>query len=431
MYYGEVEDTQLKINYKDVGGDDIKQGTMLVEYDASSEIPIPSPGPRYTFDHADWDKSRLTPVVTPVGEKYVNRNKDGGDKGGEVTAYYTTAPDAKITINYLDSEGKQLQTETINNNDDPKLFEGAVDYTKELYKTITKDNKTYTLKSWANAADGTPKDTDGTFTLETVPAETTINATYEVEKDPVDPIVPPVVTPGNDDDTDDNVVVDPGQQPDTDKLTIIPKDDMIVDSNYQALPVYRNPELTWRREWLDTRYDQWRVIRVAMDASGKIVAYDLGRNQWVDANLLLILQNQVKPTVTESKAIVYSNGRQVPLYTAADLSQQNGNLQDQLQKNRTWQAYQVATKNGQITAYKLGNNQWVDAKNVELKAPLSGTFVLKDQATLMTQEGHSMAAAPADAYKVFGVRYIDGRQALCLGNNNQWVYADLGAYYPA
>ncbi|WP_268744908.1 hypothetical protein [Agrilactobacillus composti] len=34
-------------------------------------------------------------------------------------------------------------------------------------------------------------------------------------------------------------------------------------------------------------------------------------------------------------------------------------------------------------------------------------------------------------YQIFAVTYINGKQSLKLGNDNQWIIASTGDYYPA
>lgn len=120
----------------------------------------------------------------------------------------------------------------------------------------------------------------------------------------------------------------------------------------------------------------------------------------------------------------------VAIYQDAATQQATG---QQLDRNvQEWRVLK-ATRNaqGQIVAYQLGRDQWVRAADLKVEAPLTGVFNTTAGTSLYTAIGTKAGTiATTDAYRVFGVRYIQNKQYIRLGNQSQWVQANDGAFYP-
>ncbi|MCH4171636.1 MAG: SLAP domain-containing protein [Lactobacillus sp.] len=219
-------------------------------------------------------------------------------------------------------------------------------------------------------------------------------------------------------------------------LTIvrIPKGQVTVSTGNKALHVYNDGATTKDSgAKLATDYDLWTVTHVAKDANGDVVAYDLGNNQWVKASevKLFALPNDKTQVASMPKGTaIYSNFKGAKIYSDAAATKAIGTLNTQYDE---WSAYKVSKDaNGNIVAYDLGSNQWVKASDLQLQKNLSGTFVAK-QGTALYQADGTLAGVlgASNAYRVFAVRYINGHQALKLGNDSQWIIAATGDYYPA
>ncbi|GAF39964.1 hypothetical protein FC83_GL002978 [Agrilactobacillus composti DSM 18527 = JCM 14202] len=222
-------------------------------------------------------------------------------------------------------------------------------------------------------------------------------------------------------------------------LTIvrIPKGQVTVSTGNKALHVYTDGATTKDSgAKLATDYDLWTVTHVAKDAGGNVVAYDLGNNQWVKASEVKLFAvpnpgaDQTQVDAMPKGTAIYSNFKNAKIYSDAAATKAIGRLNTQYDE---WSAYKVSkTANGNIVAYDLGNNQWVKASDLQLQKNLAGTFVAK-QGTALYQADGTLAGVlgASNAYRVFAVRYINGHQALKLGNDSQWIIAATGDYYPA
>lgn len=121
-----------------------------------------------------------------------------------------------------------------------------------------------------------------------------------------------------------------------------------------------------------------------------------------------------------------------PVMIYSDATTQQATGQQLAQDIKEWAVFKKATDaNGQIVAYELGQDQWVKATDLKAEKPLAGTFTAKNGTALCSATGdQTTTLTKTDTYRVFGVRYIQNEQYVRLGNQNQWVKASAGDFYP-
>lgn len=204
----------------------------------------------------------------------------------------------------------------------------------------------------------------------------------------------------------------------------------IVYSDYQKVPIYQDKALTQNTgKTLDNYINSWQVLDVAKDSSGTITAYQLGTNQWVKAADMLTAFPATLKTIPEQE-VYYSDNKAVSVYTDPLTKYRSG---QHLNTNiNEWRIFEVALNDQDAPiAFRLGAHQWVKASEMKETYPLSGIFKTTQGKTLYNLDGQKTGTiAATDSYKVFAVTYFNGRQAVRLGNNNQWIFARDGAYYP-
>ncbi|GAF39970.1 hypothetical protein JCM14202_1853 [Agrilactobacillus composti DSM 18527 = JCM 14202] len=214
-------------------------------------------------------------------------------------------------------------------------------------------------------------------------------------------------------------------------ITVVPAGTLTVDSGKKAVKVYDDAATTKDSgATLSTDHDTWTVTRTAKDKDGKVVAYDLGNNQWVKAGDVTEHEAEKYEVSDMPKGTaLYSSFRAAAIYSDPETTQANGKLNTSYDE---WTAFKVAKDaDGVAHAYDLGNNQWVKASDLALVKDLGGTFDANAGTPLYNRDGERTGRINTDGlYKVFAVTYIDGKQAVKLGNDNQWIIASAGDYYP-
>ncbi|GAF39963.1 hypothetical protein FC83_GL002977 [Agrilactobacillus composti DSM 18527 = JCM 14202] len=229
-------------------------------------------------------------------------------------------------------------------------------------------------------------------------------------------------------------VADTGDTVDTNlTITVVPAGTLTVDSANKAVKVYDDAATSKDSgATLDTSYNTWTVTRTAKNADGKVVAYDLGNNQWVKAADVTEGSTASKATVSDlpTGTALYSNFIGATIYSDPDTTKSNGSLNTSYDE---WSAFKVAKdSNGNPVAYELGSNQWVKAMDLQLQKNLNGTFAANAGTALYSADGTLTGTiSTSGLYKVFAVTYINGHQAVKLGNDSQWIIAATGDYYPA
>ncbi|GAF40636.1 hypothetical protein FC83_GL000231 [Agrilactobacillus composti DSM 18527 = JCM 14202] len=141
------------------------------------------------------------------------------------------------------------------------------------------------------------------------------------------------------------------------------------------------------------------------------------------------INNNLNISPNQTGTAVYSNYSPLTIYQDAETTSQSGALDANCNE---WAATHVAKDScNNILAYDLGNNQWVKASQLSKTAPISGIFVTSPNTPLFFTDGTLASCLQnGGTYQVFAVTYINGRQALKLGSEAQWVLTATGAYYP-
>ena len=204
-----------------------------------------------------------------------------------------------------------------------------------------------------------------------------------------------------------------------------------VHTNNEPVPVYTDAATTKPSGVnLTTPYSTWKVTRTAAGTSGKVVAYDLGSNQWVKAaDVTPAYGSNLTVSDMPQGSVVYSDFKDVTVYSDMQATKPVGKLSTSYDE---WTATQVANDNyyGAFT-YNLGNSQWVKVSDISLTKPASGVIVVNAGTSVFDSVGkYTGTITDPGAYKVFNVSYINGKQSLQVGDFYQWVAASDGAYYP-
>lgn len=118
-------------------------------------------------------------------------------------------------------------------------------------------------------------------------------------------------------------------------------------SNYAPLKIYSDPQTTQDTgTTLDTGIGEWAAFDTAMDQSGHITAYELGKNQWVKAEDIQLSQTLGGTFETTTGTTLYSA---------------NGTRTGAIKTTGAYKVYAVRYINGE-QALKLGtDDQWIMA----------------------------------------------------------------------
>lgn len=183
----------------------------------------------------------------------------------------------------------------------------------------------------------------------------------------------------------------------------------------------------------------WQSPAVVTDANGKVVAYNLGGNQYVkasdvdttpDDNISYQVKTQTIYVGNKSGATVYSD----PSATKAISGRDN------LGYASAWISYKEVYSNGKLVAYNLGGNQYIKADDAATTKPssdqgqaVSGVFTISvpNHPTWKTAfyddslQTKGLLSA-GSKWKVFAIKtFSDGNKYYNLGGN-QWIRADYG-----
>ncbi|KRN27222.1 hypothetical protein IV38_GL000714 [Lactobacillus selangorensis] len=107
----------------------------------------------------------------------------------------------------------------------------------------------------------------------------------------------------------------------------------------------------------------WKVQRVAT-LNGKIIAYDLGANQWVkasDVTTSAATTNNGYTTTDVSGVATITSGVPTKVWAEPNWTNATGKL---LQNGTSWKVFKKAVYSNGDTWYNLGGNQWVNAMYV-------------------------------------------------------------------
>lgn len=199
----------------------------------------------------------------------------------------------------------------------------------------------------------------------------------------------------------------------------------IYHSDGQARPIYADPDLknaTGRT--LATNVNQWRTFEISKDGN-TILAYNLGKNQWVAAMEITSNLNDNQIEALE----VFSDGKTATIYDDPfTMNHAMGTLNPKIQN---WKVTKVAYTNRTIDRVDLGNNQWVFLGNHSGLTLIHQTYSFLNETQLYNQSGQPTGKIHSEylmAYRVLGTKKINHKIYICLGDSNQWVPLAKGIF---
>lgn len=183
----------------------------------------------------------------------------------------------------------------------------------------------------------------------------------------------------------------------------------------------------------------WQSPAVVTDASGKVVAYNLGGNQYVKASDVETTPQDNVSYQVKTQTIYVGNKSGAQLYSDPTATKAISG-RDNLAYASAWVSYKEVYNNGTLVAYNLGGDQYVKAEDVTTTKPsgdqgqaVSGVFTISvpNHPTWGTAFYNDALQAKgilpaASKWRVFSIKTLsDGKQYYNLGGN-QWIRADYG-----
>lgn len=182
----------------------------------------------------------------------------------------------------------------------------------------------------------------------------------------------------------------------------------------------------------------WQSPAVVTDASGKVVAYNLGGNQYVKASDVETTPQDNVSYQVKTQTIYVGNKSGAQLYSDPTATKAiSGRTLDYAS---AWISPKEVYNNGTLVAYNLGGNQYVKAEDAVTTKPsgdqgqaVSGVFTISvpNHPTWGTAFYNDALQAKgilpaASKWRVFSIKTLsDGKQYYNLGGN-QWIRADYG-----
>ncbi|MCH4169694.1 MAG: hypothetical protein LKF36_00590 [Lactobacillus sp.] len=202
----------------------------------------------------------------------------------------------------------------------------------------------------------------------------------------------------------------------------IEKSHGIYYSRNQAIPLYHDPELTKPSgKTLDPAIDSWQAFYENINEAGQVISVDLGGNQWVNTAIKAVYHNVAHNSAIYLEA--FSGGKSIQLYSDPELKQPIGKLDPTISD---WKitAVDYINESELIYSVDLGNNQWASIEAFPYMLP-KAVMVDADN-TLVNLAGQPTGKVTNTAinYLTFGVKYINDKVFINLGNDDQWIAAD-------
>lgn len=385
----------MTIHYRDSNGAPVQ--AVVQNGTLKSDITIH--GTDQSFDQ----NSTLTPKIAGYTlDQSTAKFAFNGTENQEVTVLYTPEKvQKKVTIHYVLPEGATVTAPA----------DVAVSgYVGDEAQIIT----TPTLEGY------TPDQTEVAVDFDQVTDGATFNVTYQKDTAPSKPTPPVTVTPPTQ-------PVQPNQ-PGSD-YTMTKQSGAVQPET--GIPTYHDRTTIRETGSLLVAGTKVAYDQIIKDKTGQIVSYGIpgmyNTHTYIKAS---DVSKIMAIHVAKTDEIVYSNYQPVPIYQDPALTQETTiPLSTHFE---SWTVISTAKdENGQPLAYQLGDQQWVKAKDLVPEKVLNGTFGTTANTQLYNQFGQKTGTiSNTDAYQVFAVRYINGHQALKLGDDTQWIYSENGAYYP-
>jgi hypothetical protein len=182
----------------------------------------------------------------------------------------------------------------------------------------------------------------------------------------------------------------------------------------------------------------WQSGAVVTDANNKVVAYNLGGNQYVKASDVETTPQDNVSYQVKTQTIYVGNKSGAQLYSDPTATKAiSGRTLDYAS---AWVSPKEVYNNGKLVAYNLGGNQYVKAEDAATTKPsgdqgqaVSGVFTISvpSHPTWGTAFYNDSLQAKgilpaASKWRVFSIKTLsDGKQYYNLGGN-QWIRADYG-----
>ncbi|MCH4170365.1 MAG: hypothetical protein LKF36_03960 [Lactobacillus sp.] len=149
----------------------------------------------------------------------------------------------------------------------------------------------------------------------------------------------------------------------------VPMNPTTVTSNGFPAVIYSDPACTKPTgQTLDTAITTWKVNRevFAYPSNNFFGAFDLGDNQWVKDGEVFFSINPISVYAGYYDILeAYSGGKQVTVYNNPQQSKVTGHL-DTAISDWAVTGYAVTGPDGSLGRLDLGDNQWINAKDVVL-----------------------------------------------------------------
>ncbi|GAF40871.1 hypothetical protein FC83_GL001489 [Agrilactobacillus composti DSM 18527 = JCM 14202] len=207
----------------------------------------------------------------------------------------------------------------------------------------------------------------------------------------------------------------------------VPMNPTTVTSNGFPAVVYSDPACTKPTgQTLDKTITTWKVNRevFAYPSNNFFGAFDLGDNQWVKDGEVFFHVNPISVDRGRYDILeAYTDGKQVKVYNNPQLSKVAGNLDTSIQD---WAVtgYAVTGPDGSLGRLDLGDNQWVNAKDVVL---IYNVYIFKAGTLLYDDSGQQTGTLPDldgngyGYYRAFGVMKHNDEFYIRLGSDTQWA----------
>lgn len=163
--------------------------------------------------------------------------------------------------------------------------------------------------------------------------------------------------------------------------------------------------------------------------SNAVVAYGL-KTGYVNASDTVITQaTGVIVEALPANTAGYTDHQPATIYSDPDLTVDTGLRLDD--ENDTWAILKVAkTKKGLIKAYQVGDDEWIQTKDLKRTKQQNGVIHLESNTSLYTIDGLKKTRTHiSGAYPTAAVGYINGQQCVKLRAHKLWVPVSQGTYY--
>ncbi|WP_416353633.1 hypothetical protein ACNAN0_01270 [Agrilactobacillus fermenti] len=213
-----------------------------------------------------------------------------------------------------------------------------------------------------------------------------------------------------------------------------------ITTTADSVAAFNNAALTSYAGIFLAKVTQLPVDQVATRDDGTVMAYHVAANadqaagKWLAATNVTFAENTPAPQTSRqtlpADTVLYSQSA-AKIYSDPALTQES--RKKLALTIDEWRAFEKSLDEaGNVIAYRLGTNQWVKANALQSQKVKTGVFVASKGTPLYDVSGQVAGnITTTGTYRVYAERHLNGHQALKLGTDAQWIYAENGAYYPA